>query len=257
MEQILKKLNRFFYGKWHIGILDQKKGRWMSEVLESNIPYFKAENANGRHIIMKPKTEIEPYYMLIDDIDNTLINTQHRYSNGNFRHGRLIIETSPQNYQVWIHSDRALNEHEKLYWLKKLKSDPGATPKNRWGRCPGFRNRKDKYCDSEGKYPLAKLIWIDWINTAKIPQIMYSQNKGLIYPKKTVPTIMRSQYQRSSESETDFSYALALMRRGYSDQEIEMCIRYARSNWKNHKTNNQKQYYLERTIKCARMIISK
>jgi len=46
------------------------------------------------------------------------------------------------------------------------------------------------------------------------------------------------------------------MRRGYSDQEIEMRIRNERSNWKNHKTNNKKRDYLERTIKGARMIIN-
>jgi len=257
MEEILKKLNRFFYGKWNIGILDLKKGRWISEALKSNIPYFKAENANGRHIIMKPKSEIEPYYMLIDDITEKLINTQHRYSDGRFKPGRLIIETSPQNYQVWIHSNRALNKHEKLYWLKKLNNDPGSTPKNRWGRCPGFRNRKDKYCDSKGNYPLSKLIWIDWGSMAKIPQINSNQEEEFVHQKKETLPIIRSQYQRNSESETDFSYALSLMRRGYSDQEIEMRIREERSNWINHKTNKKKKHYLAKTIRSARMICRK
>ena len=281
MKNILKKLNRFFNGKWHIAILDLKKGRWIKDAVESNILYFKAENANGRHIIMQPKPEIEPYYILADDIDVTLINYQHKYADGNFRPGRLIVETSPQNYQVWIHSNRELNINEKLYWLKKLKSDPGAAPKNRWGRCPGFRNRKDIYCDSEGKYPLCKLIWIDWKNMTKIPTIismkdnnLVHQNNsispiirskyqkssefetGLAYQNNSISPIIRSQYQRKSESETDFSYALALIRRGYSDQEIEMRIRNERLNWNNHKTNRKKKYYLERTIEQARRIIS-
>ena len=254
MEEILKKLNRFFNGKWHIGILDSNKGRWIAKAVESNISYFKAENANGRHIIMQPKLEIEPYYMLVDDVDESLINNQHRNYDGNFRPGRLIVETSPKNYQVWIHSNRALSNHEKLYWLKKLKSDPGASPKNRWGRCPGFRNRKEEYCDSNGKYPLSKLIWIDWINIAKIPQMNSLQDKRIVYQNNSSFPIIRSQYQRSSESETDFSYALALIRRGYSNQEIEMLIRKERSNWENHKTSNKKKYYLERTIRCAREI---
>ena len=38
----------------------------------------------------------------------------------------MIIETSPENYQVWIRSSRNLTMKEKQYWLKKMHSDPGA-----------------------------------------------------------------------------------------------------------------------------------
>jgi len=83
----------------------------------------------------------------------------------------MVVETSPYNYQVWILSNRFLSIAEKRYWLKKLCNDPGAGPNNRWGRCPGFRNRKQKHKDSKGGYPLAKLIWVDWKNKALIPQV--------------------------------------------------------------------------------------
>jgi len=54
----------------------------------------------------------------------------------------MVVETSSGNYQVWIHSDRPLSLDEKRYWLKRLHNDPGADRNNRWGRYPGFRNRK-------------------------------------------------------------------------------------------------------------------
>ncbi|KPA17276.1 hypothetical protein MHK_002505 [Candidatus Magnetomorum sp. HK-1] len=135
---------------------------WCVEANSKNIKYLKAENAQGRHILMQPMPEILPYYLLVDDINWTIIKYHHCNPNGTWKKGRMVVETSPGNYQVWIHSSNALSIDDKRYWLKVLCSDPGADPSNRWGRCPGFRNRKEKHRSSEGTYPLAKLIWIDW-----------------------------------------------------------------------------------------------
>jgi hypothetical protein len=148
MEKIFKKLNRFFYGKWNIAVLDLERGRWINEASSRNIAYFKAENANGRHILMKPFKEKECFYLLIDDLDRSII-LKHHHENGSWKAGRMVIETSPGNFQVWIHSANALSINDKKYWLQKLCSDPGAHPNGRWGRCPGFRNRKEIYRNSK------------------------------------------------------------------------------------------------------------
>ena len=178
MNKIFNKLNRFFRGKWHVAILDLSIGRWIKEPKDSIISYLKAENANERHILIKPKKEVESYYLLIDDISEDILKFHHKTADKNWRYGRMVVETSPENYQVWIHSSCALTNNEKKYWLEKLKSDPGANPNNRWGRCPGFRNRKEKYCDSKGHYPLSKLVWVDWRNEAKIPNLFSIQPRG-------------------------------------------------------------------------------
>jgi hypothetical protein len=158
MDRIFKKLDQYFYKKWHLAVLDMDVGRWVVEPKASNIPYLKAENANGRHILIQPDSTIEPYYFLVDDVELSLIKMQHKDINNTWKAGRMVVETSKNNYQVWIHSSRRLSLEEKRYWLKRLHSDPGADPKKRWGRCPGFRNRKDKHCDSTGGYPLSRLI---------------------------------------------------------------------------------------------------
>ena len=220
-----------------------------------------AVNAHGRHILIQPHSTIAPYYLIVDDISWPLIQQQHQHKDGRWKPGRMLVETSNNNYQLWIHSRRPLSLKEKRYWLKKLNSDPGADPKNRWGRCPGFRNRKNKHRNSTGGYPLAKLIWIDWRSLVDIPKISTPQGPLQKFPHQ--PTqggvcqhrqISRSNYQRADESATDFAYAIALFRRGYTAQFVRHGILSERKNWENHSGEKRKQHYLERTIKRAKSI---
>jgi len=261
MKSIFEKLSRYFYHRWHVAVLDMDIGRWVIEPKPSNIAYLKAENAHGRHILIQPHSTIAPYYLIVDDISWPLIQQQHQHKDGRWKPGRMLVETSNNNYQLWIHSRRPLSLKEKRYWLKKLNSDPGADPKNRWGRCPGFRNRKNKHRNSTGGYPLAKLIWIDWRSLVDIPKISTPQGPLQKFPHQ--PTqggvcqhrqISRSNYQRADESATDFAYAIALFRRGYTAQFVRHGILSERKNWENHSGEKRKQHYLERTIKRAKSI---
>ena len=106
---------------------------------------------------------------MLDNIDESLVLKHHVDKRGAWKAGRMVIETSPGNFQIWIHSANALTLDDKKYWLQRLCSDPGAHPNNRWGRCPGFRNRKEIYRDPNDQYPLSRLIWVDWRNLANIP----------------------------------------------------------------------------------------
>lgn len=260
MKKILHKIGDYFGSAWRLAVLDMKKGRWIVDPTPSRVGYLKAENVNGRHILMQPA--VESRYLLVDDLCWELICRQHRHTNGMWKPGRMVVETSPQNYQVWIRSQRELSLSEKRYWLKRLGSDPGADPNNRWGRCPGFRNRKDKH-RSSGQYPLARLIWIDWTTEAQIPHttpeapafdepFSHPPARAFVCRKKK---ICRSDYDRGGESETDFSYALALARRGHGEDEIRSRILSERTNWDNHRGARRIDLYLDRTIRRAKAII--
>ncbi|MEA3397500.1 MAG: DNA-primase RepB domain-containing protein [Chloroflexota bacterium] len=262
MKRIFGKLNRFFTGKWQIAVLDLLKGRWFVETKDSCIPYLKAENARGRHILIRPLPEIEPFFLLVDDINAQLISCHHKHQDGTWKSGRMVIETSPGNYQVWIRSSRPLSLSEKRYWLHKLRSDPGADPHHRWGRCPGFRNRKEKHKDVHGGYPLARLIWIDWQKTTSIPHgdicaatlapAFPPLPKGFVCHNRN---ISRQDYDRGDESVTDFAYALALVRRNYSAQQIKDFLIAERKDWQNHQGQRRMNDYIERTIAKARAIV--
>ncbi|MCP4257801.1 MAG: hypothetical protein GY774_09785 [Planctomycetes bacterium] len=241
--------------------MDLEKGRWPVDLKMEHIPYLKAENAHGRHILVRPAPLLMPYYMMIDDISPQLLHRQHQDKNHSWRAGRLVIETSPRNYQVWIRSSIPLSLETKRYWLKRFHSDPGADPNNRWGRCPGFRNRKEKHRDAEGGYPLSRLIWVDWQRLATPALIKQAQKKARSFSPQPPGggvcrsgPIRRSFYERGNESQTDFTYALAMMRRGYQDNEIRTQIILERNDWHNHGSERKKQSYLKTTIKNARSV---
>ncbi len=262
MEKIFYKLNNFFSDSWRLAVLDTHAGRWQVSVDISSIGYLKAENANGRHILSQPVDE--SCYMLADDINFQLLQQHHKTPKGSWKHGRMVVETSPDNYQVWIHSSQPLTLYEKNFWLKKMQSDPGATPLNRWGRMPGFRNRKEKYRSNLNFYPLAKLIWVDWKYKAEVPKLLaclpeeknspeFSKTK--IFSQKSFD-ICRADYEKGNESITDFSYALALARRGHDAQAIKSRITSERQNWQNHLGNKRRADYLNRTVRKAMSIIA-
>ena len=252
MKRIFEKLNRYFCGAFRLAVLDENAGRWVVKPHPSNIAYLKAENANGRHILIQPFADRQPFYLLADDVTPYFLDRHHRYRDEAWRPGRMVIETSPNNYQVWIHSSRFMQLETKRYWLKKLHSDPGADPRNRWGRCPGFRNRKVKYRDLDGFYPLSRLIWVDWKNEAHIPPLSHQPQGGGVCRKKD---ISRMDYVRGNESVTDFAYAVALARRGCSHDEINSRLFTERSNWENHKGSRRIQSYLFRTTSRAIQVV--
>lgn len=264
MDRIFDKLHRFFWGKWQLGVLDKDAGRWIVKPESKNIAYLKAENANGRHILVQPTTGAS-YYLLVDDVSWDLIQRQHKNNFGLWRPGRMVVETSPENYQVWIHSSRPLSMQEKRFWLKKLKSDPGAAPNNRWGRCPGFRNRKEKYRDCNDRYPLSKLVWVDFSRLANIPttpgSLSIAEHGLSPQPQEggvcLAFNIFRSAYQRNDESATDFGYAMALLRRGCPPELVHERILNERKNWKNHMGPKRIKSYLDRTINRAKNIIDR
>lgn len=263
MEKIFYKIDRFFDSHYNLAVLDMNAGkRWIVKPKASHIAYLKAENRQGKHILIQPV--VQSCYLMADDITAQLLCHHHKFSNGTWKPGRMIVETSPDNYQVWIHASRHLDLDEKRYWLKKMKSDPGADPYNRWGRCPGFRNRKKKYFDASGGYPLARLIWIDWRRQANIPKIIIPMAKLKISTLSPLPLgggvchsfkIYRHQYNLDDESATDFAYAMALFRRGASENDVRNRLLEQRSDWKNHAGIKRKEAYLKRTIHRAKLLI--
>lgn len=281
MEKIFRKLKNYF-GEYHLAVFnEEKEARWKIEPEVKNIPYLKAQNAQGCHIFIKPDDTMEHFFMLADDLDFLALVHDHQRQDGKWKPGRMIVETSPRNYQCWIRSDRPLTVEEKSYWLKKMGSDPGAVPHGRYGRCPGFRNRKLKYEQGTSRsyrnttpetrekddcpqlFPLSKLIWIDWAHVAKVPIVNFSPST----PQKntTKPAnkgrggwchkVTRGNYQGATESETDFKFALALMRRGLTDDEVMERLEAERVDWSKHKSPKVREAYIRHTVKKARSII--
>jgi hypothetical protein len=262
MIAIFEKLDRYFLSNWRLAVLDLNRAIWTLKPKPAVIPYLKAENAKGRHILIQPADPSN--YLMADDLSGALLLAHHKFPDGAFKPGRMIVETSPGNFQVWIHSKYPISIDQKRFLLQKLKSDPGADPNNRFGRCPGFRNRKEKYQNPQGFFPLAKLIWIDWNHQTLIPDAFYTpqtpQSPSLSHQPLlggVCQSLSRNRYQKNNESETDFAYTLALIRKGFSDDQIRSRILVERANWNHHQGEKKQTQYMNRTIRSAREIAQK
>lgn len=273
MHKVVQKIERYF-GCLEFGVYKEAEGPgekgavWPVKKNEKAISYLRAMNAQGRHIFVRPAFEREANYMMCDDLDKKGLEKHHQ-QDGKFKPGRLVVESSPDNYQVWIRSDRSLSIEEKKHWLEKMDSDPGASPRHRWGRAPGFRNRKNKYEVMDGdkkRYPLARLVWVDWKGRAKVPKVELPNPEIEQQPREAAPKAfggrpgvlpVRSDFEKGNNSSTDFAYALALMRRGVDRSEVEERIRSERSDWQHHKGELSMKSYFKLTLDKAQEIIDR
>ena len=76
MKLIFEKLNRYFYRKWHLAVLNMDEGLWVIKPKALNIPYLKAENAKGRHILLQPDNTMDASQLtqLADSLQDALAN---------------------------------------------------------------------------------------------------------------------------------------------------------------------------------------
>ncbi|MBT4526764.1 MAG: hypothetical protein HOC24_09450 [Deltaproteobacteria bacterium] len=256
-----------YFKRYEYGIFTEAKG---VGIIKPNrgIGYFlKKMNGQNKHIFIRPRQEQEPYYLLIDDINEQQLAEDHKID-GCWNPGRMVVETSTGNYQIWIHNDRRMDNVEKSYWLDKFQSDPGSTSNKRWGRCPGYKNVKTKYKKHDGSYPEAKLIWWDDQSLEQLPPIdfkilikdifrrsMDGHAMSPVHHLSHEGNINREMYNRGYDYRTDFAYILALLKRGVADIEIESRILKERQDWKD--LLGDKENYLRKSIAKAHKIITR
>ncbi len=147
-----------------IRIIDSATGRcafndeWRAGrlVRPSHADFLRARNAHGGHIYFRPSNR---RHVLLDDIDAATLD---RLAADGLTPA-LVIETSPENLQVWItFSGQDLLPSEEAAIASELArrygGDPGAAHRDQFGRLPGFRNRKIDYRSPTGGFPLVKIV---------------------------------------------------------------------------------------------------
>ena len=93
---------------------------------------------------------------------------------------------------------------------------------------------------------------MDWRHKAAVPEIECKKETKISSGIKTLPPkhseICRENYEKGNDSETDFSYALALARRGFDVDVIKSRIIDERENWENHRGEKRIEGYLDKII---------
>jgi hypothetical protein len=144
---------------YDIGILSERGMYRLESASASRIlrmlSYLKHRNANGAHIYIRPTGESA--YTLLDDLTPVTLTqlTAEGYSPA------AVVETSPGSFQAWLRHEHPLSKELGTLAAKTLAeqfgADGSAADWRRFGRAPGFTNRKPQYRNAQGLSPFARL----------------------------------------------------------------------------------------------------
>jgi hypothetical protein len=119
------------------------------------LPFLKRRNAQGANIYLRPTGE--SCYTLLDDLTAATLSrlTVEGYAPA------AVIETSPGSFQAWLRHTQPFPKELGTLAAKSLAeqfgADRSAADWRRFGRAPGFTNRKPQHRNPQGFYPFAHL----------------------------------------------------------------------------------------------------
>ena len=119
------------------------------------LPYLKYRNANGAHVYIRPTGESP--YTLLDDLTPATLAQLNSEGYG----PAAVVETSPGSFQAWLRHPQPLTKELGTLAAKTLAeqfgADGSAADWRRFGRAPGFTNRKPQHRTAQGLFPFARL----------------------------------------------------------------------------------------------------
>ena len=149
MDRIEATLCRFFTAlnsdSYDIGVLANRSMIPRLEALPPSrivemLPYLKYRNVQGANLYLRPSGESR--FTLLDDLTSESLA---RLNAEGFTHS-AVIETSPGNFQAWLKPTQPRPKELSTQAAKRLAerfgADKGAADWLRFGRMPGFTNRK-------------------------------------------------------------------------------------------------------------------
>lgn len=147
---------------------------WTTEQLlePKNVRWMQQRNANGGGVYIRP---MDRRITLLDDLT---VDQVARLDAGNFAPA-VVLETSGGNHQAWIRllppeapePSREVATQASRLLTKAFGGDPAAVGAERFGRLPGFVNRKPKH-DRKGKGP--------WVTLRAATGVIAAAGYGLI-----------------------------------------------------------------------------
>ncbi len=234
--------------------------------IEKVIKWLRRENARGAHIYIRPAGTHS--LSLIDDLTKEAID---RMKAKGFEPA-VVVETSPNNFQVWLNHGQVLDAATSTSAAKQLAEcfggDPSSADWRHFGRLAGFTNPKPERRLPSGLQPFTRL--------RSASGHVYSQaGEFLADIKKTerrdpVEVKAARRQRRSPENvrvrplkefhadpmnegdlhRADMAWALHAASRGFSLQEIEASILDARDLSKKGGRKRQLDY-VQRTARKA------
>lgn len=259
---------------FEVGIYDAARERmltktWDKDTVMKSIPYLKYQNMQGNHIYIRPAGAHD--LTLMDDLSAKKIEQLRQ---DGFTPA-AVIETSPNNYQLWLKHDRVLPTDVSTRVSRELaaryESDPGSADWRHYGRLAGFTNCKPKYQQTNGLYPfvvLREASGQQYGKTAELLAVVNAKHEAEIKadaerrasfvastnPDKYRATKSINDFRNDPRYSGDYhraelGYATYALSRGVTDREIVAAIM---TRDLSHKGSTARQVeYAERTVKKA------
>ena len=282
MHRIEATLCRFFTAlnsdSYDIGVL---ANRSMFPRLEALPPsrivemllYLKYRNVQGANLYLRPSGESR--FTLLDDLTSESLA---RLNAEGFTHS-AVIETSPGNYQAWLKHAQPLPKEISTLAAKLLAArfgaDKGAADWRRFGRMPGFTNRKPKHQDVNGRYPFARLLACSG-DTFPQAEAFHEELVALFERQKAEQRVSRSRsfarailpspsltlarFRSASRyagqpAAADMAFAITAYAHGWSDDAIsaELATNYLSRG----QSRRRRDMYIQRTLTKALQWVSK
>ncbi len=209
------------------------------------------KNAN---IYIRPSPREPHPWLFLDDVPTAIA---HGIAG---KYAALIVETSPRNCQIRLLADRSLTTPERFAVQSQLvtllagNADPASTAGDKWGRLPGFRNKKP-----------GRDCWTDFINDSTSrarrfdpAHLLAGGVKQHSSPAVGVPSspqgggVVSLGCGGGSESEREFAFACHSLRRGEQDESIINKITDRAVARDKRKTVAEARRYAELTVSNAR-----
>lgn len=131
------------------------------------VPYLKYRNANGAHIYTRPTGESS--YTLLDDLTPAAIARLEAEGYA----PAAVVETSPGSFQAWLRHLQPLTKELGTLAAKNLAeqfgADRSAADWRRFGRMPGFTNRKPQSTATLGAFSRSPVFTVTPANLSPQP----------------------------------------------------------------------------------------
>src|SRR6266850_7913785 len=128
---------------------------WDLDTLLRAVSWLRLKNAQGRNIYIRPAGEHS-----LSLIDDASIQVIEQLKSEGFAPA-VVLETSPGNFQAWLHHGQILPKHLSTFAARLLASrfggDLASADWRHSGRLAGFTNRKAKYPKTDGTFPYVRL----------------------------------------------------------------------------------------------------
>ena len=256
---------------YDLGILSER-GMYRLEALSDArvlrmLPYFKYRNANGAHIYIRPTGESA--YTLLDDLTPAILV---RLAAEGYRPA-AVVETSSGSFQAWLRHAQPLSKELGTLAAKTLAeqfgADPSAADWRRFGRAPGFTNRKPQHRSAQGLYPFARLVshpgqpfaaaepfrlQIVAILRKAEQQRSAARLSFASRPVRTFGSVTLSRFRTSPRyagrpAAADMAFSIAAYAQGWAESEIAAAL--ARDYLSRDTSSTRQGAYIRRTLNKA------